>query len=272
MSQDTLNPRGVPGGNAPAHDPAATPAPTDRAPAAALERTDLFALAEQVAQSMDASRIDVRGSHAVVPTHQGMLRPTLRLLLEDALRGAGDEGRVQVQIRVEGFDVDILVQDPGNVPPEISGAGAGLAQANPLVRRLGARLQLSLDQEGQSEVRLRLPRLDPDRTLLVVGGVEEHTAQAAARLGLSTLRVSTVEEALECSIDNRDVRAALILPSAWTDANPRDVLALCASMVPAPVMSIGPAPDVVSTLVKAVLPETLDHRELREALQSAETP
>ncbi len=273
MSQDatTSSPQLNHANNAPHHDPAATPAPPGtREPTAAFERVDVHALAVDVAQSMDptGTRLVVHGPHAVVPTHPGMLRPCLRLLVEDGLRAAGPHDRVEVVVRVEGFDVDLVVRDPGTVSPAESGAGAGLTEAGPLARRLGARLQLSLDPAGRTEVRLRLPRLEAERTILVVGSSAEPAPQAIARLGMCTLHVRSVEEALQAHVDGRTVRAVLLLPTAWEGARPQDVLALRCAVLPAPMVSAGPVPDEVEALIEARIGEGISHHDLREALLS----
>lgn len=270
MSQDTLNPTSNVANNVPNYDPTATPAPADRF-TAALERVDVFALAEQVAADMrnDDVNIEVEGPHAVVPTHPGMLRPMLKLLTQDAMCSATPGCTIRIQVRVQGYDVDLVVKDPAMVPAEESGAGAGLAEAQPLARRIGARLQLSLDEDGFSEVRVRLPRLDPTTTILVVGSLSQPLGPTAARIGMSTLTVATVEEALDTMVHGSDVCGAVFLADGWASARSRDVLALRCALLPAPVVSVGPPPDTVASLVDVTLSEPVSHRDLHEALLSA---
>lgn len=274
MSQETLDPRQNVAGNAPAHDPTATPAPADSAPDLPLERVDLHELAGHVAATFnhDGTRVVVEGPHAVVATHPGMLRPTLRLLVEDALCSADATTAVTISIRVTGFDVDVVVTDPAIVPAEISGAGAGLAEAGPLARRLGARLELSLDGEGRSEVRVRLPRLEQTNTVLVIGSTDDVVPPHLSRIGMSALLVPTVQEALQAMLDGCRVCAALVLPGGWSGTPSRDVLAFRCALLPSPLMSVGPPPESVRSLVETALPDPVTHTALREALWSARQP
>jgi signal transduction histidine kinase len=101
----------------------------------------------------------VRDARACACVDPDDLQRSVRNLLDNAVRAAGEDGTVVVQVRVEADEVAIVVRDSGpgfgNIPPQ---QGLGLTT----VRRFAAANAGSLDVQqallGGAELTLRLPR------------------------------------------------------------------------------------------------------------------
>jgi signal transduction histidine kinase len=106
----------------------------------------------------------VRDARACACVDPDALERSVRNLLDNAVRAAGDDGTVVVQVRLEPDTIAIVVRDDGpgfgRIPAQ---QGLGLVT----VRRFAAESAGSLDIDrallGGAELTLRLPRVSDDR-------------------------------------------------------------------------------------------------------------
>lgn len=113
----------------------------------------------------------VRDAHARARVDRDELERSVRNLLDNAVRAAGDAGTVVVQVRVEPEEVAIVVRDSGpgfgNIPPQ---QGLGLLTVRRFAAENAGRLDVGQALPNGAEVTLHLPR-EQGSTPLPAGGV-----------------------------------------------------------------------------------------------------
>lgn len=104
----------------------------------------------------------VRDAHACACVDPDDLERSVRNLIDNAVRAAGDEGTVVVQVRVEPDDVAVVVRDSGpgfgKIPAQ---QGLGLVTVRRFAAENAGRLDVDQALLGGAELTLRLPRVDP---------------------------------------------------------------------------------------------------------------
>lgn len=101
----------------------------------------------------------VRDAHACACVDPDDLERSVRNLLDNAVRAAGDEGTVVVQVRVEPEEIAVVVRDSGpgfgNIPAQ---EGLGLVTVRRFAAENAGRLDVEQALLGGAELTLRLPR------------------------------------------------------------------------------------------------------------------
>jgi two-component system sensor histidine kinase HydH len=120
----------------------------------------------------DAARVETAVDATSIPADRQLLREALAALLDNALRAAGETGRVRLSAVNAGDDVVVAVDDAGPGIPEVrraevtrpfgttrpDGAGLGLPLAARIAEAHGGRLHVEQSTLGGARVALILPR------------------------------------------------------------------------------------------------------------------
>jgi signal transduction histidine kinase len=104
----------------------------------------------------------VRDARACACVDRDELARSVRNLLDNAVRAAGDDGTVVVHVRAETDTVAVVVRDDGpgfgNIPGQ---QGLGLATVRRFAAENGAQLEVGNAPQGGAELTLRMTRVAP---------------------------------------------------------------------------------------------------------------
>lgn len=104
----------------------------------------------------------VRDARACACVDRDDLARSVRNLLDNAVRAAGDDGAVVVHVRVEADTVAVVVRDDGpgfgKIPTQ---QGLGLVTVRRFAAENDASLEIAHVPRGGAELTLRLPRVQP---------------------------------------------------------------------------------------------------------------
>jgi signal transduction histidine kinase len=102
----------------------------------------------------------VRDAHACACVDPDDLERSVRNLIDNAVRAAGDEGTVVVQVRAEPDEIAVVVRDSGpgfgKIPAQ---QGLGLITVRRFAAENAGRLDVEQALLGGAELTLRLPRV-----------------------------------------------------------------------------------------------------------------
>lgn len=129
----------------------------------ALEVGDVVAEAwRSVASTSTCAVRLVRDAGARACVDRAGLTRSVRNLLNNAVRAAGEDGRVVVEVRVEPTTVDLVVGDNGpgfgKIPAQ---QGLGLLTVRQFAAEHHGEVEVCGDRSTGAQVTLRLPRLSP---------------------------------------------------------------------------------------------------------------
>lgn len=130
----------------------------------ALDVGDVVAEAWAAAAGTTACAVRlVRDARACAAVDRDGLARAVRNLLHNAVRAAGEDGAVVVEVRVEHDTVAVVVRDDGpgfgNIPTQ---HGLGLVTVRRFAEEHDGTLDLVAAPSGGAELTLRVPRLAPE--------------------------------------------------------------------------------------------------------------